>query len=172
MPTPFEEEMQKSGVVPLNTPPFLTIQKKNPKTLPNRPKTATAIAELPSAPWRDSADDFPPSFAKSGVNHHSFKALKNTRHVDDCLDLHGYTIDEARSLLFEFLKTAQESGARRVLVIHGIGRSSENGFGVLRANTFAWLFQAENVLAYHNPAPLPLGSTGATVVLLKKKNPR
>lgn len=169
MPTPFEEMMQKSGVVPLNASPFLSIQKRKTPKLPKPPKPK---AELKSAPWRDSFGDFAPSFAKNGVNQHHFKALKNTHYVDARLDLHGYTVDEARSVLFEFLQMAQESQARRVLVIHGIGRSSSNGFGVLRAHTFAWLFQAENVLAYHNPAPPSLGSMGATVVLLKKKNPR
>lgn len=171
MVTLFEKEMKNWGVKPLNAPDFLPIQKHPPKTRFLLPQQNSQHLNLKIAPWRDFANEhFPCSFAKNGIARHSFKALKNIRHVDDAIDLHGYTVDQARSVLFEFLKTAQATHARRVLVIHGKGREENGRIGILKTMTFGWLFQAENVLAYHNPAPISLGNAGATVVLLKKKS--
>jgi len=49
--------------------------------------------------------------------------------VDDTLDLHGYTLEEARRITAEFIEKSVVAGHQKVLIIHGKG---ENGQGVLR----------------------------------------
>jgi len=49
--------------------------------------------------------------------------------VDDELDLHGFRLDEARTLTEEFVAQSVRNGFRKILIIHGKG---ENGEGVLR----------------------------------------
>ena len=47
------------------------------------------------------------------------------------LDLHGYRRDEARRGLVQFVREERRSGRRVVRIIHGKGRHSEGGTGVL-----------------------------------------
>ena len=86
------------------------------------------------------------------------------------LDLHGLDQERARRILGEFLRRAQEEGARTVLVITGKGVS---GDGVLKRRTPEWL---------GDPAIRPLvggyafadrrhGGEGALYVTLKRKAP-
>lgn len=48
------------------------------------------------------------------------------------LDLHGYTVDEARPKLFKFIDESRQLGLLFVIVVPGIGRNSENGRAKLR----------------------------------------
>ena len=58
--------------------------------------------------------------------------------IDARLDLHGLTLERARSRLKTFLASAQARGARLVLVITGKG-----GTGALRRETPFWLSSPE-----------------------------
>jgi DNA-nicking Smr family endonuclease len=48
------------------------------------------------------------------------------------LDLHGYTLDEARPMLQRFIDESRQMGLIFVIVIPGIGRNSEDGRAKLR----------------------------------------
>ncbi len=88
--------------------------------------------------------------------------------VQDFIDLHGYTVTEARGLLEEFLRLSIKRGYRCVKVIHGRGLSSARG-PVLKEAVLGWLQRElrRYVLAYATARPND-GGLGATYVLLRK----
>ena len=61
--------------------------------------------------------------------------------VDARIDLHGMSLGEARPHLDLFVRTMRARGERCVLVIHGKGKHSPGGVGVLRGEIAAWLSQ-------------------------------
>ena len=85
--------------------------------------------------------------------------------VQDSIDLHGNTSDEARRLLVEFLHHAMHNGLRCVSVIHGKGWRTEGGEGILKIRTRHWLTQHPQVLAFCE-APAHAGGSGAVWLLL------
>ncbi len=89
--------------------------------------------------------------------------------VQDFIDLHGYTVKEAKGLLEDFLKSSIKRGFRCVKVIHGRGLSSPRG-PVLKEAVLGWLEREMRryVLAYATASPRD-GGLGATYVLLRSK---
>ncbi|GGX96316.1 hypothetical protein GCM10007160_24810 [Litchfieldella qijiaojingensis] len=88
------------------------------------------------------------------------------------LDLHGYTLDEARTELESFLRDATTERARCVLVVHGKSRRSEasglTDYPVIKSHVNAWLREWPSVLAFCS-AREPDGGTGAVYVLLRRR---
>jgi DNA-nicking Smr family endonuclease len=82
------------------------------------------------------------------------------------LDLHGYTTEEARDRLADFLLDARARGARCVRVIHGKGLTSPHKEPVLKGKVRRWLAHWDDVLAY-SEAPRHAGGGGAVLILLK-----
>jgi DNA-nicking Smr family endonuclease len=82
------------------------------------------------------------------------------------LDLHGYTTEEARDRLADFLLDARARGARCVRVIHGKGLTSPRKEPVLKGKVRRWLAHWDDVLAY-SEAPRHAGGGGAVLILLK-----
>jgi DNA-nicking Smr family endonuclease len=90
--------------------------------------------------------------------------------VDARLDLHGMVLAAARPHLDLFVRTMRGRGERCLLVIHGKGRHSPAGVGVLRGEIAAWLSQgpaSEHVAAF-STARDEDGGEGAVYVLLRK----
>lgn len=88
------------------------------------------------------------------------------------LDLHGYTVEEAKMLLDLFLNRAYSSGHRCVRLIHGRGKNSPDHRPVLKENVQTWLSQgrlSRLVLAFVT-APAKDGGAGAAYVLLRRVN--
>lgn len=88
--------------------------------------------------------------------------------VQDELDLHGLTVDEAHDTLSDFVLAARSRGVRCVRVIHGKGLSSRNREPVLKGKVRRWLAQWDEVLAYCE-APRHAGGSGAVIVLLRAR---
>ncbi|MDA0260699.1 MAG: Smr/MutS family protein [Proteobacteria bacterium] len=99
--------------------------------------------------------------------------------IDDRIDLHGMTQNEALRALTGFLKQAAGNDMRCVLVITGKGSVRENqddfmpdqSVGVLRRSFPRWLSQpgiSNLVVAYHNAKPKD-GGEGAFYVLLRRR---
>lgn len=86
--------------------------------------------------------------------------------VQDELDLHGLTVDEAHDTLSDFVIAARGRGIRCIRVIHGKGLSSRNREPVLKGKVRRWLAQWDEVLAYCE-APCHAGGSGAVIVLLR-----
>jgi len=86
--------------------------------------------------------------------------------VQDELDLHGHTADEAHDALADFLDEARTRGCRCVRVVHGKGLTSPNKEPVLKGKVRKWLSHWDDVLAYCE-APRHSGGAGAVLVLLR-----
>lgn len=112
----------------------------------------------------------PTSYLRNGLNRMTLRKLRRGQWpVQDSIDLHGSTSDEARRLLAEFLHHAMHSGLRCVNVIHGKGWRAEGGEGILKVRVRHWLTQYPQVLAFCE-APANAGGGGAVWLLLVSKN--
>ncbi|MEW5903156.1 MAG: Smr/MutS family protein [Pseudomonadota bacterium] len=112
-------------------------------------------------------DTAPTEYLGNGIGRLTLRDLRRGRWpLEDALDLHGLSSDEARRLLMHFLHEAQARGLRCVNVIHGKGWHSTQGEGLLKRLTRHWLMQHPQVLAFCE-APPQAGGSGAVWVLLK-----
>jgi len=94
--------------------------------------------------------------------------------IQDHLDLHGFTRDEARQKVEVFLLAAVAQGKRCVLIIHGRGHGSKDHIPVLKNALKSWLERRalrKKVLAFSTAQPFD-GGAGAIYVLLKAQKPR
>jgi DNA-nicking Smr family endonuclease len=99
------------------------------------------------------------------------KLRKGQFAVQEHLDLHGLTKQEAEGKVREFLLQSHYRGLRCVLVIHGRGLNSEDHLPVLKERLPIWLSRGpirKIVLAFSTARPYD-GGTGAIYVLLKRK---
>ena len=144
-----------------------------------RPKPQRRKAEAAdNHPINDSLSDaFEPitdgitdelSFSRPGLQKQTLRKLRQGKlAIEAELDLHGLKVDQARQVLFNFIQQSRDAGKRCVRVIHGKGRNTDQGHGVLKINTNRWLQQIEGVLAFCSTQAKD-GGTGAVYVLLKR----
>lgn len=86
------------------------------------------------------------------------------------IDLHGLSVEAARSDLNQFLTSAINSGKRAVLVIHGRGLSSP-GEPILKNHVRRWITTGhwrKWVMAFTSAQSYD-GGTGATYILLRNR---
>lgn len=83
------------------------------------------------------------------------------------LDLHGYTLEEARAELESFLRDAIARHLRCVLIVHGKAWGTTADYPVLKSHANAWLREWPGVLAFCSAIEID-GGTGAVYVLLRK----
>ena len=107
------------------------------------------------------------AFLRAGMNKMTLRKLRRGFWtIQDTIDLHGYTTEEARKLLQAFLRHAVHQGFRCINIIHGKGWRAEGGEGLLKIRVRHWLPQNNHVLAFCEP-PANAGGGGAVWVLLK-----
>jgi DNA-nicking Smr family endonuclease len=107
--------------------------------------------------------------AKSGIQQSVLRKIRSGQiPVEDELDLHGLTVQEAEDRLRAFLQNSRLDRQRVVRVIYGKGHGSPNQQSILRAKVNDWLCQSEYVLAFCPAGPAD-GGTGALRVLLKRR---
>ncbi len=154
------------GVTPLPPPDRITPTRK--------PRRTPASIEL-SPPILDDLSDHGAGdtaiteFLRPSLNRMTLRKLRHGAWpIQDELDLHGLSSDDARKLLVAFLHDATQRGLRCVNVIHGKGWRSEGREGILKVRTRYWLAQHSQVLAFCE-APPNAGGGGAVWVLLKAK---
>jgi DNA-nicking Smr family endonuclease len=106
-------------------------------------------------------------YLRNGVGAQVLRNLRRAHCViQDELDLHGLTVEEARGMLVGFLNHCIRRGLRCVRIIHGKGLRSKNREPVLKRKVAGWLMQREEILAYCQARQAD-GGSGAVVVLLK-----
>jgi DNA-nicking Smr family endonuclease len=125
------------------------------------------------------SDDYEPAeietgdellFARPGLQLTVMRKLRRGYFVVEAeLDLHGWTVPEAREAVNEFLRVTRAAGKRCVRIIHGKGNSSAGKLPVLKGKVNAWLRQKNEVLAFCSCRPTD-GGTGAVYVLLRHGN--
>ena len=86
--------------------------------------------------------------------------------MDECLDLHGTRIEEAKALLVDIYCYALKNEYRCIQVIFGKSFHAENRSATLKSLVIHWVRQLNQVVAYCQ-APRSLGGEGAAVILLE-----
>ncbi len=100
------------------------------------------------------------------TGEHSVRDLKRME-PEAVLDLHGFTAEEARSMVMSFLESSARSGKQKVLIIHGKGNRSAHG-SVLKKVVRSCL-EASPYAGRTGTPGRELGGSGAVWVILKKR---
>ena len=161
-----------SDVTPLRRPSKANLDHPPPRPIPAQrlrdDREALKDSLSDAVPWDaggETGEEL--SFARNGIGGQTLKKLRRGHWaIQDELDLHGLTVDEARGLMAEFLHQCVRRGLRCVRVIHGKGLGSKNREPVLKRRVAGWLMQRDEILAYCQARRVD-GGGGAVVVLLK-----
>ena len=107
------------------------------------------------------------SYLRPGLPRDILRKLRRTHWViQDDLDLHGMTGDEASLAAAQFLSDCARRGLRCVRVVHGKGLRSPGREPVLKRRIRKLLTRREEVLAFVEPRAVQ-GGGGAVGVLLE-----
>lgn len=85
--------------------------------------------------------------------------------VEEEIDLHGYTADEAIRILDNFIDSMQKRHVKKILVIHGKGLHSQGGDGILKHEVKRYLERSGKCGAFGHPKSSQGGSGALWVVL-------
>jgi len=106
------------------------------------------------------------SFSHGGVQPRYFRKLKlGNVPMEATLDLHGRTLNEARTALASFIEKAYDAELRGVHIIHGKGYRTGSDKPLMKNHVNTWLRQLPHILAFCSCKPKH-GGTGALYVLL------
>ena len=106
-------------------------------------------------------------FLRPGLPREILRKLRRTHWViQDHLDLHGLTSEEAVAETAAFLADCKRRGKRCVRIVHGKGLRSPGREPVLKRRIRKLLTRRDEVLAFVEPRPIH-GGSGAVVVLLE-----
>jgi len=115
--------------------------------------------------------------ATEGSNHEFLRAgqtpkllrqlRRGKRWPQASIDLHGYTVAQARDQLQQFLADSLAQELRCIHIVHGKGYGSKNSHAVLKRQVRSWLTQYPDILAY-TECPDALGGAGAVLAVLRK----
>jgi DNA-nicking Smr family endonuclease len=106
-------------------------------------------------------------FLRPGLPREILRKLRRTHWViQDTLDLHGLTGDEAVAETAVFLAECKREGRRCVRIVHGKGLRSPGREPVLKRRIRKLLTRRDEVLAFAEPRAQH-GGGGAVVVLLQ-----
>jgi DNA-nicking Smr family endonuclease len=107
------------------------------------------------------------TFLRPGLPRDILRKLRRTHWViQDTLDLHGLTGDEAVAETAVFLAACKREGRRCVRIVHGKGLRSPGKEPVLKRRIRKLLTRRDEVLAFVEPRALQ-GGGGAVIVLLQ-----
>ena len=105
----------------------------------------------------------------SGLSKKNIKEIKTGKFkVQSKLDLHGFSLKEAETLFFEFLKKSFNSKKRNILVISGKG---ERGKGKIKLSIPVWIVSPSlsHLIHFYSFAAPKDGGNGAYYIRLRKK---
>ena len=156
-----------AGVKPLKRAKRVAMKGPPPAPVPTqrRRDEAAALAESLSGPLSvdDALDTGEEPYLRDGLSRQVLRKLRRGDWaIQDSVDLHGLTREQASAVVVEFLEQCLARGLRCVRIVHG------KGLGILKAMLRRWLPQREEVLAFCQ-APAHDGGSGAVLVLLKAK---
>ncbi len=107
-------------------------------------------------------------FARPGLQLKTQKQLRQGKiPVDDHLDLHGLSINEARETLIEFINFATKQQIRCILLVHGKGYRSNTAKPVLKNKVNSWLRQHPDILGFSSAQDRD-GGSGAVYIIIRK----
>lgn len=133
----------------------------------NRGQSRFSRARSPGTVPIDIETEDDTMFLRPGLPRDILRKLRRTHWViQDQLDLHGLTSEEAAGATAAFLAECRRAGTRCVRIIHGKGLRSRGREPVLRGRIRKLLSRRDDVLAFVEPRALH-GGSGAVVVLLE-----
>ena len=147
-------------------------KKPSPRPLHNRHSTDLndqTNLEMMSDPvnLRDAQVEDVLFFARPGIQLKVQRKLRRGEFpIEDELDLHGYTVVEAKAAINEFFYDCKKQQKRYIRIIHGKGYRSEQKIPILKTHVAYWLPQHNDVMAFASALPAD-GGTGALYVILK-----
>ncbi len=107
-------------------------------------------------------------FVRPGIQKQPIRKLRRGQFpIEDELDLHGLTVELARTELYNFLSDCHAHSLRCVRIIHGKGIGSEKKRPIIKNKVNNWLRQRNDVMAFCS-AQQKDGGTGAIYLLLKR----
>ncbi len=107
-------------------------------------------------------------FQRPQVSKQIMRKLRRGQYaIQEEIDLHGMTADEAKAALREFIHACGLEKLGCVRIVHGKGLRSGPDGPVLKALVNSWLPNRQEVLAFCS-APQNDGGTGAVYVLLRE----
>jgi DNA-nicking Smr family endonuclease len=107
------------------------------------------------------------AYLRPGLPRDILRKLRRTHWViQEQLDLHGLTADEAALAMAEFLAECRRRGVRCVRIVHGKGLRSRGREPVLKRRIRRLLTRRDEVLAFVEPRAIH-GGGGAVVALLE-----
>jgi DNA-nicking Smr family endonuclease len=144
------------------------VEKPAPIAAKRHEDERAVIEELARLTLDDDAElEEDASYLRPGLPRDILRKLRRTHWViQDDVDLHGLTGDEAVTETAAFLAEARRRGIRCVRIIHGKGLRSVGREPVLRKRIRKLLTRRDEVLAFVEPRAMH-GGAGAVVVLLE-----
>lgn len=108
------------------------------------------------------------SFRRDGIQNGVYRKLQQGGYdIDAVLDLHGFTVEQARDELFRFIADCLHHEVRSALISHGKGRGNKEKRPLLKSYLARWLPLFPEVMAFHS-AQKCHGGAGAVYLLLRK----
>ncbi|MDP6969604.1 MAG: Smr/MutS family protein [Gammaproteobacteria bacterium] len=154
---------------------------KDPANLALRRASATAIAKQAAALGDEGlaliGSEEKLEYYRSGLDRATRRRLQQG-HFSPAhnIDLHGYSIENARDKVWQALQIARQHHVRCILIVHGKagsgyrdeqGNLQNIGTAPIKSHVNHWLRQVNDVMAFCSAQPRD-GGTGAIYVLLKK----
>lgn len=136
------------------------------KTADDRSVMAALLEDLSENDLLETGDHL--AYTADGVQRSVLRKLRSGKYsLQADIDLHGHTIEQARVVLAEFLKTSREKRHLCVRIIHGKGRRHADQAPRLKPAVNQWLQRNKWVLAFCSARSCD-GGTGAVYVLLRR----
>ena len=159
------------GAVPIKPANRIEPQRDKPAPIPVKREEDERAVLHELATLAGGADDVEIEedhlFLRPGLPRDILRKLRRTHWViQDHLDLHGLTGDEAVAQTAVFLAECRRRGKRCVRIVHGKGLRSPGREPVLKRRIRKLLTRREEVLAFVEPRAIH-GGSGAVVVLLE-----
>ncbi|MDH5423956.1 MAG: Smr/MutS family endonuclease [Gammaproteobacteria bacterium] len=162
----FHEEMQ--DVRPLINDRVTHAPKKKPLNKRPSAESAQAVSENIFSTSNVTDCDVILRFERPGLQKPLLKTFRQGKMpIEASLDLHGYTSEQARTAMIEFMRLVQREQLRVVCIVHGKGFGSNSKQPVIKPLINKWLQELNEVLAFSSAQPKD-GGTGAVYVLLRK----
>jgi DNA-nicking Smr family endonuclease len=164
----FREAM--AGVAPMRPVAPVSMPARKPAAAHvRRADEAAALQESrpsPIDPDLETGEEL--RYLRAGAAAQLLQRLRRGRYAIQAeLDLHGLNQPQAHEALNGFLQECRHLDLRCVRIVHGKGRGSPQGRGVLKAAVNRWLVRCDQVLAFCSAPPAD-GGTGAVYVALRR----
>jgi DNA-nicking Smr family endonuclease len=166
-----DEEFREAvrDVSPITPPNRIEPVPRKPAPIPAKrlEDEQAVLEELAKLTLDDDAEvEDDSSYLRPGLPRDILRKLRRTHWVvQDDLDLHGLTGEEAALETARFIASCRQRGLRCVRIVHGKGLRSPGTEPVLKRRVRKLLTRRDDVIAFVEPRSA-LGGAGAVVVLL------